>query len=116
MNEKAQAGESAVVACSALKRSYRDLLLSANPAVRLVFLVIPHDADQARLSHRHGHFFPSQLLDSQFAVLEMPDPSEHVLVVPAIGTTEQTADEVMRRLGLLPSAGGTPAGESHPAP
>jgi gluconokinase len=113
-DEKAQAGESAVVACSALKRSYRDLLLGANPAVRLVFLVIPHDADQARLSHRHGHFFPSQLLDSQFAVLEMPDPSEHVLVVPATGTTEQTADEVMRRLGLLPSAGGTPAGESHP--
>jgi gluconokinase len=112
MDEKARAGESAVVACSALRRSYRDLLLGANPEVRMVFLVIPHDADQARLSHRQGHFFPSQLLDSQFAALEMPDPSEHVLIVATTGTAEQTADEVMRRLGLLPSADGEP----HPAP
>jgi gluconokinase len=105
MNAKAEAGESAVVACSALKRRYRELLLSANPAVRMVFLVIPHDADEARLGTRRGHFFPRQLLDSQFADLEMPAPPEPVLIVATTGTPEETSDEIMRRLGLTVGGG-----------
>jgi gluconokinase len=100
MDARAQAGQSAVVACSALKRRYRELLLSANPAVRMVFLVIPHDADEARLGTRSGHFFPKQLLDSQFADLEMPAPPEPVLIVPATGTADETAEEIVRLLGL----------------
>jgi gluconokinase len=99
MDERAAAGESAVIACSALKRSYRELLLSA-PTARMVFLVVPPDADEARLSSRQGHFFPRQLLDSQFADLELPGPPEPVLMVAATGTPEQTTDEVIRQLGL----------------
>jgi gluconokinase len=99
---------SAVVACSALKRSYRELLLSA-PAARMVFLIIPPDADEARLSSRQGHFFPKQLLQSQFADLEPPGPPEAVLLVSTTGTAEQTADEVIRQLDL---AAGPPAGTS----
>jgi gluconokinase len=108
MNERAAAGESAVVACSALKRSYRELLLSA-PAARMVFLIVPPDADEARLSSRQGHFFPKQLLESQFADLELPGPPEPVLLVPTTGTAEQTTDEVARLLGL---AAGPPAASS----
>jgi gluconokinase len=111
MNARAEAGESAVVACSALKRRYRELLLAANPAVRLVFLVIPLDADEARLGARQGHFFPRQLLDSQFADLELPAPPEPVLVVATTGTAGQTAGEIMGRLGL--TAG--PADPADPA-
>jgi gluconokinase len=100
MDERAAAGESAVVACSALKRSYREMLLSGTTPPRMVFLVIPHDADVARLTARHGHFFPERLLDSQFAALELPQPPEPVLLVPATGTPEQAVDEIMRDLGL----------------
>jgi gluconokinase len=103
--ERAGAGESAVVACSALKRGYRDVLLSV-PAVRMVFLVVPHDADEARLGARRGHFFPRQLLDSQFADLEVPQPPEHVLMLSATGTADETAAEIMRVLGLAPGAAG----------
>lgn len=99
MDEQAAAGSSAVVACSALKRRYRDLLLSGSARPRMVFLVIPHDADVARLTARHGHFFPAQLLDSQFADLELPQPPEQVLLVPATGGPEQTTSEILRLLG-----------------
>lgn len=102
MNERAAAGESAVVACSALKRSYRDLLLSGPAKARMVFLVVPHDADAARLGTRRGHFFPRQLLDSQYADLELPQPPEPVQLVPATGTPGQTAARIIQLLGLSP--------------
>src|SRR5271163_4803913 len=72
MDERAAAGDSGVVACSALKRAHRDLLLDGRPAARLVFLDIGHDTDMTRLAARHGHFFPAKLLDSQFDDLEVP--------------------------------------------
>ena len=98
MDERAAAGESAIVACSALKRRYRELLMSGEAQTRLVFLVIPHDADEARIGARHGHFFPQQLLDSQYAVLELPDPATEpgVFLVSAAGTPDQTADDIIR--------------------
>jgi gluconokinase len=102
MAQRAAAGESAVVACSALRRDYRELLLSATPAARMVFLSIPHDADAARLSERRGHFFDKKLLDSQFAAVEMPAPPEAVLVVPAAESAEQVTEEIMGLLGLSP--------------
>jgi gluconokinase len=100
MAQRAAAGESAVVACSALKREYRDLLLGSTPEARMVFLTIPLEADDERLRERHGHFFPEQLLDSQFATLELPAPPERVLLVPATGSPDQVTDEVIRQLGL----------------
>jgi gluconokinase len=59
-----------VMACSALKRSYRDAILAAEPRARFVFLDGPRDLLVDRLSHRHGHFMPPELLDSQLAALE----------------------------------------------
>jgi gluconokinase len=99
MDERAAAGESAVVACSALKRAYRDVLRSGSARARIVFLTVPLDADEARLAHRAGHFFPQALLESQFAVLELPEPPEPVALVSASGTPEQTADLVMELIG-----------------
>jgi gluconokinase len=99
MDERAAAGESAVVACSALKRAYRDVLRSGSARARIVFLTVPLDADEARLAHRAGHFFPQALLESQFAVLELPQPPEPVALVSASGTPEQTADLVMELIG-----------------
>ena len=69
-----------------------------------------HDADEARLTTRRGHFFPEKLLDSQFATLELPEPSEGVTLVPATGTPDQTADEILRDLGRGPRPADQPGG------
>jgi gluconokinase len=100
IDEQDAAGKSAVVACSALKRAYRQRLMNGRPELRIFFLVIGHEADEARLSGRHGHFFPEKLLDSQFAALELPEPSEPgVTLVPATGTPDDAVDEILRALG-----------------
>jgi gluconokinase len=103
MDERAAAGESAVVACSALRRAYRDVLLSGSARARMVFLVVQHDADEARLARRAGHFFPPGLLESQFATLELPQRDERVLLVSATGTPAETADEIMTLIGRAPA-------------
>ena len=71
-------GAPLVVACSALKRSYRDTLRSGDPTLRFVLLDGPRDVIARRLSGRHGHFMPAALLDSQFAALERPGADEDV--------------------------------------
>jgi gluconokinase len=104
MDGRIAAGESAVVACSALKRSYRDLLLSGRPAAVIVLLDVPRAELERRLTSRHGHFFPERLLDSQLAALEPPRPEERVLTVPVTGDSDETADKV---LAALKAAGHT---------
>jgi gluconokinase len=92
-------GRPAIVACSALKRSYRDLLLHGRPAARIAFLQIDHGVAAARLANRHGHFFDPELLDSQFADLELPDPAEdRVMTVPVTGTPNDIADKIIIQL------------------
>lgn len=59
-----------VMACSALKRSYRDALLAAEPRSRFIYLEGSHELLESRVSHREGHFMPASLLDSQLATLE----------------------------------------------
>ena len=100
MDEYATTGESAVLACSALKRSYREELLAGRPAARMVFLHASREVLEARLRARHGHFFPAALLDTQLADLESPQPAEDVLVVEATTRPDQAVDEIIRRLQL----------------
>jgi gluconokinase len=99
-----EAGESAVLACSLLKRRYRDEITAGRPSVRIVFLDVSREVLTERLRARHGHFFPAALLDSQLAILEPPQPGERLLVVAETGQPPGViADEVMHRLELLPS-------------
>jgi gluconokinase len=91
-------GQSAVVTCSALKRSYRDLLLNGRPTATMVFLTASKDVLDRRLMTRSGHFFPEKLLDSQLATLEPPAPDEHVRTVLEEGDAEQTAAEIVALL------------------
>ena len=114
MDERAAAGESAVAGCSALKRSYRDRLLSGRPTTWLVFLEISQELAHARLAARHGHFFTAALLDSQFAELEPPHGERRLLVLDAGRPPDQLAGEIIARLGLVaaPASGPQrPAGE-----
>jgi gluconokinase len=100
MDERTAAGQSAVVACSALRRAYRDMLLGGRPTARMVFLQVSHGQDAGRLTARRGHFFPAKLLDSQFATLEMPQDSERVLVLTALGSPADVVADVIAALGL----------------
>ncbi|MET7519332.1 gluconokinase, GntK/IdnK-type [Streptomyces sp. NPDC005480] len=111
MDREIAAGLQAVVTCSALKRVYRDKLLAGRPEVLLVYLHGSHELLEARLAARHGHFFPADLLDSQLAVLQEPEPDEHPLVVEI----DQPPEEVVAAvLSLMPreSAVRTPAAGS----
>jgi len=74
-------GRSAVLASSALKRSYRDRLRRGAPDLRLVYLKADKGVIGARLRARKNHFMPAGLLDSQFAALEEPGPDESPLVI-----------------------------------
>ena len=74
------ANENAVLACSALKRKYRERL-RVNTGVKFVFLHGSRARIAEQLKQRHGHFMSPALLDSQFADLEEPEPSENVLTV-----------------------------------
>ncbi len=70
-----------VVACSALRRSYRDVLIGRRTGVALVYLDGNHALIAARQAARPGHYMPASLLASQFATLEAPVPEEHAFVV-----------------------------------
>jgi gluconokinase len=91
-------GESAVVACSALKRAYRDILIGDRPDVVLVYLRGDKDLIAARMAARRGHYMPVTLLDSQFATLEAPGPDERPIIVSVAPPPEAIADEVVRQL------------------
>jgi len=82
--ELAQRGGGAVLACSALKRAYRDIFRRDRPGVRFVFLDLDRAAAAARLAARKGHFFSPTLIDSQFATLERPDGEPGVFGVSAV--------------------------------
>jgi gluconokinase len=100
IDQRIAADAPAVVACSALKRSYREFLCRGRPAVRIVILLADPATLAGRLTERRGHFFPAKLLLSQLADLELPDQSERSLVLPALRSPAETADEIIRRLGL----------------
>ena len=76
-----KAGGNAVLACSALKRAYRDRLRSGAPELNLLFLKGDKTLIQERLRARTQHFMPPGLLDSQFAALEEPGPDESPIVI-----------------------------------
>ncbi|MFB4194840.1 gluconokinase [Streptomyces carpaticus] len=100
---RAEQGESAVVACSALKRGYRDLLREANARVRFVHVAGTRELIAGRLHLRTGHFMPSSLLDSQFADLEQLQDDEDGVTVDLRRTPEQITDDALAALGLRPA-------------
>ena len=74
------AGSGLVVTCSALKRSYRDILRSQANDLQFVFLKGDNNLIAERIANRQGHFMPASLLQSQLATLEEPSAEEHAWV------------------------------------
>jgi carbohydrate kinase (thermoresistant glucokinase family) len=87
-----------VVTCSALRRSYRDILLGGRPQARMIFLTPDREVLARRLTARHGHFFPGQLLASQLDTVQRPGPDERVIsIVPG----DEPAQTVASIIGIL---------------
>ncbi|WP_175778129.1 gluconokinase [Burkholderia anthina] len=99
IEEKQQAGETAVFTCSSLKRSYRDVLRGTDTDVRFVYLKGSFEVLHERLKTRTGHFFDPSLLKSQLDTLEEPGEDEAIVVSIEL-TPEQIVDEVMVKIGL----------------
>lgn len=97
------AGERAVVACSALKRAYRDVLVHGRRDVRIVFLDGTEGLIAARLTARKGHFMPPGLLASQFRTLQRPDMDERPITVSIDAPVEAIVDKIVHQLNLVAS-------------
>jgi len=93
-------GEHVIIACSALKHAYREVLLRGRDDVRFVFLKGTKELIAERLARRKGHFMPPELLTSQFNTLEPPEPGEHVVTVSIDETVEAIVDGIVRQLKL----------------
>jgi gluconokinase len=94
-----RAGNHGVVACSALKRCYRDVLVGERRDVRIVFLKGERDLIARRLAARDGHFMPPSLLDSQFAALEEPLAEERPIVVSIVPHPREIVEAIVQNLG-----------------
>jgi gluconokinase len=97
------AGENAVLACSALKRAYRDRL-RVSEAVKFIFLRGDYALVEKQLRTRHGHFMNPALLQSQFDDLEEPQPDENVLTIELGRTPGQIVERIKTKLNLAASS------------
>lgn len=100
------AGKHAVIACSALKRAYRNVLVHGRKDVRIIFLNGSEAMIASRLTQRKGHFMPPGLLESQFETLEPPDADENAVTVSIDASVEAIVDDIIRQLGFGALDGG----------
>jgi carbohydrate kinase (thermoresistant glucokinase family) len=91
-------GDSGVLTCSALERSYRDIVIGNRPGVTLVYLKGSYDLIRRRMAARHEHFMPVALLDSQFATLQEPTPNEHPITMDVGVRPTEIAAEIVHQL------------------
>jgi len=99
IKRRIEAGENAVVACSVLKRKYRDRL-RVNSDVKFMFLRGDYALIAEQLRHRRGHFMNPDLLRSQFADLEEPEPDEGTITIELGRTPEELLEELKTKLHL----------------
>src|SRR5215467_8330597 len=95
-----RAGGHGVVACSALKRVYRDILIGDRRDVRLVFLKGDRDLIARRIAARADHFMPSTLLESQFAALQEPQADERSITVSIVPHPREIVETIAQQLGV----------------
>lgn len=100
IGEQEAAGRSSVMSCSALRRSYRDVLRSGAPDVRFVHLHGTRAVLEERIAARAGHFFPARLLQTQLATLEPLGEDEAGTVVDVDLTPEEQVAAALAALGL----------------
>jgi len=97
-------GSHGVIACSALKRRYRDVLVGDRADVRLVYLRGTEELIARRIATRHEHFMPRSLLHSQFEALEEPGRDENPIVVAIESPPRQIVAQILSILNTVPLA------------
>ena len=95
IDETRNSGKHAVLACSALKRCYRNVLIGARSDVRLVYLKGTETLIARRIAVRHEHFMPVELLRSQFQELEEPGSDENPITVSIEPRPEEIVDQIV---------------------
>jgi len=100
LDARAAAGEDVVITCSALKRSYRDVLRGAGARVRFVHLTASPAVLAERMGLRSGHYMPASLLDSQLAALQPLEPDEDGVVVDVDAPVAQVVRAAVGALDL----------------
>jgi gluconokinase len=95
IGEHERAGRSVVVTCSALKRSYRDLLCDGHPSVWFAHVTVDPEVLRQRIGHRTGHYMPASLLDSQLATLEPLQDDEPGARISGNGPPDAVVDHLL---------------------
>lgn len=95
IGEREQSGRSVVVTCSALKRSYRDLLRNGHPSVWFAHVAVDPDLLRERVAGRTGHYMPISLLESQLAALEPLQDDEPGAAISGEGAPEVVVEELL---------------------
>jgi gluconokinase len=90
-------GHSVILACSALKESYRKVLRDEVSPPTFVYLDVDLQTIRDRLQHRTAHFFPKELMESQFAALEKP---KDAIIIDARKPLAAVVDQVIHSLGV----------------
>jgi gluconokinase len=101
IEDRLNAGENGIVTCSALKRSYREILAGAGHGVVFVFLAGDRATLEERMAARTGHFMPASMLDSQLDTLEEPAPDETSVRVAIEQPVATIVDQVVAAVGAL---------------
>jgi gluconokinase len=94
------AGKPGIVACSSLRRRYREIIAAGEGDVRFVYLRGSFSLIEQRLATRQGHYMPPSLLDSQFATLEEPAPDEPAITLDTGAPVGELVNEVLATLHL----------------
>jgi gluconokinase len=89
-----------IITCSALRRSYREMLAKGRPYLRFVYLKGSQDLISQQLIRRHDHFMPPNLLESQFATFEDPEPNERILICSIGDQVEDVVTNIIMKLHL----------------
>src|SRR6202030_610124 len=95
IDEQRSKKQPGIITCSALKRSYRQIIIGDRPEVRLVYLRGGRDLVAELLATRHDHFMPPSLLQSQIDTLDEPEPGEDPLIVDVGPPIIQFAGEII---------------------
>lgn len=101
-------GRHGVLACSALKRRYRDILIGPRSDLRLVYLRGTEALIARRIATRHEHFMPASLLRSQFDALEEPGPDENPIIVSVEPKPREIVERIVEQILAGPAATGVP--------
>lgn len=94
------AGKAGIVACSSLRRSYREIIRAGATDLRFVYLRGSFQLIEQRLATRQGHYMPVSLLSSQFATLEEPAADEPALTLDTGESSGALVENVLKNLNL----------------